>query len=154
MLLGQQFQFGRFEISGKLRWGNKARVFVALLMGVALLGSTFLVLGAGKVGSTTTKNKESIKCPSNESAPKILPLNRAKVPRPPVPSKFLGLSRATFSVAADEFETEGGQWCWGSHCVHIQLYCSEGTIGGGPCCFNCCNQWGCSENTCCACIGC
>lgn len=153
MFLGQQLQLGRFAISSKLPWGNKVRVFVALLMGAALSSSTFLVLGAGKVEGTTMKNKESLKCPPNGYSTKILPLNRAKVPRPPVPAKFLGLSRATFSVAAYQFENEG-QWCWGVHCVHIQLYCGSGTIGGGPCCFNCCNEFGCSESTCCACIGC
>ncbi len=154
MFLGRQFKSRSFDVSGKLCWENKVRAFVTLLMTAGLLSSTLLVLGAGKVGNTTTKSKESIKCPPNGSVQKILPLNRAKVPKPPVPSKFLGLSRATFSASINMFDIGIEQWCWGSHCVHISLHCSEGTIGGGPCCFNCCSQWGCSEYTCCACIGC
>ncbi len=129
---------------------NRFSILIVLLVTASLLASTFLVSGAGKAKAPENKNKQTLKCPANGFTKKILPLNRGKVPSPPVPAKFLGLSSASFAASINMFNYPS-QWCWGSTCSHIALYCIDGNIQGGPCCFHCSNQWGTSEDFCCAC---
>ena len=138
MLSVKQFNYRIPEFLRKLKGRSNVKLFLTLLIGVSLLFTTLLVLGAGKTRTPEIKTKQSLKCPPNGYAKKILPLNRSKIPSPPVPAKFLGLSRATFAASSNLFNIPlGQQWCWGSTCSHIALQCYEGSIGGGPCCYNC-----------------
>jgi hypothetical protein len=123
-----------------------------LLMGICLLTPGLFVSGA-KPGLQKFENSTTSNCLPNKIAQKRLPLNLSKIPAPPVPAKFLGLSSSTFAPAIVEGGGSASHWCWGSHCSHILLACSSGSIRGGPCCFECCNEFGCSDVTCCSPVG-